>query len=211
MIYLSGSIRPNLQHPMVGFIRTPNMGNQNMPSSATWAADNGRFSAPETYTDDDYLGWLGMQRRETCLFATAPDVLADHAATVEMSLPLFPRLRRLGYLAAFVAQDGWSEDNTPWSEFDVLFVGGTTMFKLGAGGESISAARRRGKTVHMGRVNSYKRLRLAAALGCASADGTFIKFAPDQNEVRMLRWLEQLMAAPILAMEPVAIPSAPEL
>lgn len=209
MIYLSGCIRPKLYHPMLGFIRTPNIGNQNTPSDAIWAADNGRFTSPQTYTDDGYLAWLAKQRRETCLFATAPDVLANHAATVDMSLPLFPRLRRLGYLAAFVAQDGWREDNTPWSEFDVLFVGGTTVFKLGAGGESIAAARRRGKPVHMGRVNSYQRLRVAAALGCASADGTFIKFAPDQNEVRMLRWLEQLMASPILAMNPVANPTAP--
>jgi hypothetical protein len=38
---------------------------------------------------------------------------------------------RLGYPAAFVAQDRWDETATPWDEFDVLFVGGSTEFKLG--------------------------------------------------------------------------------
>jgi hypothetical protein len=157
-----------------------------------WAADNGRFSAPEKYTDAGYLAWLAARDPTCCLFAVAPDVLADHAATVELSLPLLPRIRALGYRAAFVAQDGWDEATAPWDALDVLFIGGTTAFKLGRGGDAILAARKRGKPVHMGRVNSYLRLRLAAAVGCASADGTFLKFGPDVNEPKMLRWLNRL-------------------
>lgn len=182
---------------MLGFMNTPQMGNE-MPAGVLWGADNGRFNAPELYTDDGYLGWLKEQSREQCLFATAPDVLADHAATVELSLPLLPRLRSLGYRAAFVAQDGWQDETTPWDEFDVMFIGGSTAFKLGRGGLAIAAARERGKTVHMGRVNSYRRLRLAALLGCETADGTFLKFGPDVNEPRMLHWLDQLSAMPFL-------------
>jgi hypothetical protein len=191
LIYLSGHVRPEMRHPMLGFMFTPQMGNR-IPPGVPWGADNGCFSAPEKYTDDGYLGWLADRDPTHCLFAVGPDVLADHAATVELSRPLFPRIRALGYPVAFVAQDGWSEGDTPWDEFDVLFIGGTTAFKLGRGGDAILAARQRGKPVHMGRVNSYSRLRLAAAAGCASADGTFLKFGPDINEPRLLRWLDQL-------------------
>jgi hypothetical protein len=197
MIYLSGVIRKHLRHPMLGFMNTPQMKNK-MPHNAPWGADNGRFSNPDAYTDDGYLGWLKEQPGKRCLFAVAPDVLGDHKATVELSLPLLPRLRNLGYQAAFVAQDGWSEHNTPWGEFDVLFIGGTTGFKLGRGACAIAAGQARGKWIHMGRVNSFSRLRVAAALGCNSVDGTFLKYAPDINEPRMLRWFDELNRQPLL-------------
>lgn len=199
MIYLSGTIRPNFRHPMLGFMNTPQMANV-LPPDVIWGADNGRFSAPERYTDEGYLGWLAMQPAERCLFATAPDVVADHEATIALSRPLFPRLRAAGYRAAFVAQDGWRAETTPWDEFDVMFIGGTTAFKLTRGGLAIAAAREHGKWVHMGRVNSFKRLRVAAAAGCDSADGTFLKFAPEHNERRMLVWLQRLSELHFLPM-----------
>lgn len=182
---------------MLGFISTPRMRNI-MPLDVAWAADNGRFAAPHEYTDAGYLRWLARQPKERCLFATAPDVLGDHAATIEMAQPLLSRLRALGYPAAFVAQDGWREDNTPWDELDLLFIGGTDAFKLGRAATAIAAARARGKSVHMGRVNSFRRMRLAAALGCNSVDGTFLKFGPDTNEPKLLAWLDQLAALQFL-------------
>jgi hypothetical protein len=200
MIYLSGQPRFSLRHPMVGFMASERAGNV-VPSWATWAADNGRFASPRDYSDDRYLNWLDAQDRQLCLFATAPDVLADHDATIAMSFPLLPRLRALGYKAAFVAQDNWCEETTPWDELDVLFIGGTTEFKLSHGGEAVYAGKKRKKWVHMGRVNSFKRLRVAAAIGCNSVDGTFLKFAPNHNEGRMLRWLERLDEQPLLKRE----------
>jgi len=52
----------------------------------------------------------------------------------------------------------------------------------------------------MGRVNSFKRLRLAAALGCDSADGTFLAFAPDKNKKILLNWMQSLHSQPFLTM-----------
>jgi hypothetical protein len=43
----------------------------------------------------------------------------------------------------------------------------------------------------MGRVNSLKQLRYARDIGCASADGTFITFAPDTNLRRCLDTLDE--------------------
>lgn len=196
MIYLSGKIG-SMRHPRLGFLKTPHMGNV-IPPGVVWAADSGRYSSPQLYSDEAYLRWLARHPVERALFATAPDVLADHAATVALSAPMFPQLRRLGYHPAFVAQDGWTEDGTPWDDFDWLFIGGTNTFKLGRGGEAIRVALARGKQVHMGRVNSYKRLRLAAAMGCSSADGTMIAFGPDRRTAEVLGWLNKLITQPLL-------------
>lgn len=197
MIYLSGS-HSSIRHPRLGFLNTPQM--WNVVPDTIWAADNGRYAAPEKYSDVKYLAWLMKRDPSRCLFATAPDVVGDHAATVELARPMLAAIGALGYPPAFVAQDGWDEATTPWDLFDVLFIGGTTTFKLSHGGEAISAARRRGKRVHMGRVNSYLRLRLAAAAGCHSADGTFVKFGPDRRGRELLGWLDRLVAEPLMDM-----------
>jgi hypothetical protein len=43
----------------------------------------------------------------------------------------------------------------------------------------------------MGRVNSRRRLRIAAQMGCHSADGTFLAFGPDRNLPHLLGWLAE--------------------
>lgn len=190
-----------MTHPMGGFISTPDIGNRIAPG-VVWAADNGRFNSPEHYSDERYLRWLSRQPKDQALFATAPDVVADHAATVEMSRPMLPRIRDAGYPAAFCAQDGATVDAIPWEEFDALFIGGSTDWKLSqAAAELIAEGKRRGKWCHVGRVNSYRRLRLAAVLGADSVDGTFLRFGPDVNIPRLLGWLEELNAQPHLGLE----------
>jgi hypothetical protein len=163
-----------------------------MATGSIWAADSGRYANPSAYSDEKYLAWLGREIGDPakCLFATAPDVVGDHETTVVLSLPMLPKIRALGYRAAFVAQDGWNAETTPWDEFDVLFVGGSTNFKFKGGRKAVSAARRRGKATHMGRVNSLGRLRASIGIGCDSADGTFLKFGPDKNWPRLLKWLD---------------------
>ena len=195
MIYLSGAIgEPCLRqrHERLGFIVTPDMGNS-IPDDVIAAADNGCFANPANYSDDRYEDFL--RRRfigRACLFAVAADVYTDHAATVARSLPMLRRIRALGLPAAFVAQDGWQESTTPWDEFDVLFVGGSTAFKFRAGRHAVAAALKRNKRTHMGRVNSLERLRASKSIGCHSADGTYLKFGPDVNLPKLLHWLRQL-------------------
>jgi hypothetical protein len=56
---------------------------------------------------------------------------------------------------------------------DALFIGASTEWKLGPSAEALVAqAKDRGKWVHMGRVNSHRRIRYAASIGCDSVDGT---------------------------------------
>jgi hypothetical protein len=81
----------------------------------------------------------------------------------------------------------------PWGEFDVLFLGGTTAWKLGPAARDLTAqAVGRGVPVHMGRVNSRRRLHYAHTIGCSSADGTYLTFGPDTNLPKLLGWLADL-------------------
>lgn len=199
MIYLSGAVcGERFSHPRLGFILTPDMGNL-VPMNTPVAADNGCFTNPKNYSDARFLRYLERMPRDRTLFAVAPDVLGSHVATVERSLPILANIRQIGLPAAFVAQDGWEEATTPWEMIDVFFIGGSTAFKFRGGREAVHAAKKRGKWAHMGRVNSYERLRASAGIGCDSADGTFLKFGPDVNWPKLKRWLDALTEQPEMA------------
>ena len=172
-----------------------NVGKQALGSNTIWAADNGCFARPDLYSDTKYLKWLDRFPRSNCLFATAPDVLGDAEQTLKRSLPLLPKIREEGYRASFIGQDGATTD-LPWNEFDCLFIGGTTAWKLSqAAGDLIAEARQQGKWVHVGRVNSYKRLGMFNSMGAHSVDGTFIAFGPNKNLPKVLRWLRMCETA----------------
>jgi hypothetical protein len=174
-------------------IETPGQGNRPVPG-ATWCADNGCFG--KGYPgDEQWFAWLeaNAYRADSCAFAVAPDVVGDAWATHLRSMPWLPKIRALGYPAAYVAQDGARANRLPWHAFDVLFIGGTTSWKLGPTARAlVFEAKKRGKRVHMGRVNSLRRLRYAQFIGCDSADGTFIARGPDKNLPKMLRWVENV-------------------
>lgn len=171
----------------------PGMGNR-PPAGQPWAADNGRFSAPQDYTDAGYLAWLTKLQSfaPECLFATAPDVVGDAAETLRLSLPMFSPIRQLGYPVALVAQDGLEDLrlSVPWDQFDVLFIGGSTKWKLGPHAANVAAeARYNGRWVHMGRVNSKRRMVYAESIGCDSADGTMLKFDPSRDVQAWARYV----------------------
>lgn len=191
MLYFANPTGADVQALMaageLGCIVTPAQGNR-IPTGAPWCADNGCFG--KGYPGDaKWLRWL-ERRVQTpgCLFAVAPDVVGDAAATLARSAPFLPRIRELGVPAALVAQDGLEHLTIPWADFDVLFIGGSTEWKLGAAARRIVAeAKARGKWVHMGRVNTGKRYRYAAAIGCDSVDGTTLAQYPG-TLVDVLDW-----------------------
>lgn len=194
-IYLSGVVRPELAgRPEYGYMKTPNMGNR-IPPNSQWFADNGCFSVKgeRGFNLDKYLSWLQTQPRDMCIGATAPDKVGDAEETLRRSLPVLPRLRAIGYKAALVAQDGLENLDIPWDAFDVLFIGGSTEWKLSpAAAGLIAEAKRREKWVHMGRVNSLKRFTYASLAGCDSVDGTFLAFGPAKNLPILESWVAKL-------------------
>lgn len=174
-------------------ICTPREG-RSPAGAASWVADNGCFG--KGYPGDaGYLAWLDKlsEHADRCLFATAPDVVGDAAATLERSAPFYAEIRARGYRAALVAQDGLTVETTPWDEIDALFIGGSTDWKLGEeAAELVAAAKARGIWVHMGRVNSRRRMVYADSIGCDSTDGTFLCFGPDKNLPKLLGWLAEV-------------------
>lgn len=184
---------------LLGVIHTPGQGNLPV-DDAEWCADNGCYG--KNYPGDTaWFAWLeqNAHRAASCVFAVAPDVVGDATATLRRALPWLPRIRALGYPAAYVIQDGQENLPMPWDEFDVMFIGGTTAWKLGPAARALTAeAKARGKHVHMGRVNSLRRLRYAQYIGCDSADGTYLTFGPDMNLPSVLAWLRHVNDQPTL-------------
>lgn len=180
----------------LGVMHTPMMGNR-CGHGLVWAADTGCYTQPKKFNLDRYYGWLDGQPRSSCLFATAPDVVGDPVATWERSEAVLPVIRSLGYRAALVAQDGMTD--VPWDAFDCFFVGGSTEWKLSeAAYRLVEEAKSRGKWCHMGRVNSWRRFKAAAAAGYDSADGTFVGFGPEKNLPQVASWLDWAGSQPTL-------------
>jgi hypothetical protein len=126
--------------------------------------------------------------------------VGDHSSTRIRWQKYHHIVRELRYPVAFVAQDGADENNVPWDELDVLFIGGTTSFKQGFGSGLLALkAKERGKWVHVGRVNSFKRLSYWADVA-DSADGTFLTFGPQKNAPRVKAWVEALRRGTQLTM-----------
>jgi hypothetical protein len=106
-----------------------------------------------------------------------PDVVGEAGLTSLLFEEYAPILWRYGLPPAYVLQEPGVEYehwSVPWGAMGALFIGGaTTAFKLGPQVEAIvDEARQRGIWIHMGRVNSLRRLAYAASIGCDSIDGT---------------------------------------
>src|SRR5215472_7315971 len=132
MIYYANPSTPRVREVMrtglIGAIATPMQGNR-LDGITAWVADNGKFG--KGWPGYHRWGtWLASMPRQGCRFAVAPDTPFDAAATLRMAGPALRLIRRLGFPAALAAQDGLEHMTIPWAEFDVLFIGGTTAWKL---------------------------------------------------------------------------------
>lgn len=145
-----------------------------------WAADNDAFSG---FNPKKYLKMLDgiAGAKNPPAFVTAPDVVCDHFATTDLLCKWLPELRQRGLPVGFVLQNGceaaWdyhigSGAWFPWEEVDCFFIGGDTAFKFSPFIQHFTAFAAHEKWIHMGRVNSAKRLRYAMRIGCHSCDGS---------------------------------------
>lgn len=195
MIYLVGNRVAGtellLDENKIGLMNTPKNGYAIRPGWV-WAADNGCFG--KGYPgDESWLAWLDRftpDQREQCLFATAPDIVGKGVESLKRSLPFLPVIRSMGYSAALVTQDAMTPGMIPWDSLDWLFIGGTDSHKLGNEAKALIAeAKKQGKKIHVGRVNSHRRFTAFAALNVESVDGTFLGFGPATNLPKLLSWI----------------------
>jgi len=196
-LLVSGKHRPMYDAYNVGHLVCPR--SRNTVWSTPWAADNAAFSR---FDADAYRRMLDATHATPgCLFVTVPDVVGDAFATRELWDDWAPVVASYGLPAAFVLQDGVEEVGVPWLDCAAVFIGGTTDFKLGATARAcVCEAQRLGRWVHMGRVNTTRRLKYAQSLGVDSIDGSGFARFPDA----MLSRFTRVVATPPLFTEGVA-------
>lgn len=172
----------------LGVLMTPQNGNRMCQIPLPWACDNSAYSKP-----DDRKFWnmvveaWGMSTFYPPLWIAAPDVVGNAAQTRRL-FDLWVQCweYELGFVPvelAYVLQNGQQVDDVPWDQIVAVFVGGDDQFKLCDSVPLIQHAKQLGKMVHIGRVNSQKRLRFAVDQGADSVDGTSFSRFPD-------RWIE---------------------
>lgn len=186
----------------LGCITTPEQGNLVFPDDG-WdvIADNGCFGLGDRWDDRKWFAWLLNQPR-SIRFAVCPDVFDPtgrpcHQETLDRWRQFAPTIERHGFTPAFVCQVGCTPDVVP-DDAPVLFLGGTDEWKLGPIASEITARYRSERWVHMGRVNSKKRFRSARAMGCHSADGTYLTYGPKKNLPKTLTWLIDQLEQPMI-------------
>ena len=136
-----------------------------------------------------YLDSIGPYTAN-CLFIVCPDVVGDPLATLNLWDEWKEKIKKYGPIA-FVAQDGM--EHYPLPDFDWMFIGGTTEWKMGIGAKDcILRTRELGKSVHVGRVNSIGRFRYFQKLGVDSVDGTNPIYEPDIAKRRWTNAVAQL-------------------
>jgi len=150
----------------------------------TVAYDNGCFAG--SWQPEPWARWLHKQRRG--LFAVVPDVVGDAHAT-RARFERFAAVVAGHQPVAYAAQDGSDRYPPPWDDFDVLFIGGTNAFKLSEiAWRLIAEAKERGKWVHNGRVNSFRRMSACHASLVDSTDGTLLRLGQSRKYASNPRW-----------------------
>lgn len=154
---------------------------------AAWAMDNDAFTG---FQAQPFLHRLTQWRYAPgCRFVVAPDVVQDATKTLAGFWIWQPVIHAFKLPVAFVLQNGMHEHRIPWEYMDALFIGGSTDFKYTRYvGAQVAEAKRRGKWVHNGRVNSRQRIHHSRAIGCDSFDGTGYAIEPARIKSELPWW-----------------------
>jgi hypothetical protein len=178
---------------LLGHLYSP--GGYRDPRGLAFAIDNGAFPAwvkGQPWDGDAFLGLCDRVAAAglTPLWVLVPDVVASRPGTLDRWREWAPRLRKVyAWPLAFAVQDGMTPADVP-SDASVVFVGGSTRWKWGNVAKFASLFPR----VHVGRVNTERRLWQCWRLGVESVDGSGW-FRGDAKQIRGLRnYLERMSA-----------------
>lgn len=169
------------------------------------AIDNGVFSKSKPFDEGNFRKLIDAvaadpETAKKVRFVVAPDVVGDARATLDRFDQWADEIHSKGLPVALAAQDGLENmlDQIPWDKVDVLFIGGSTDWKIG-NVENLpkwiklfKEAKDHDVPIHMGRVNSADRLHLAEyGLGASTVDGTYLAFGPEKNRPNLEKWLNK--------------------
>lgn len=141
-----------------------------------YALDNGRWSDFTQGLEFDEARFLRFVERfgDDADWLVAPDTVAGGLASLELTLRWLPRLRGACDLILVAVQDGMTPaDLAPIVGPQVgIFLGGSTEWKLATMQTWGDFAARVRVHYHVARVNTVRRIRMAAAAGAHSIDGS---------------------------------------
>ncbi len=143
-----------------------------------YGIDNGAWSAYQKGTPFDAALFRGLLEGlgAGADWIVVPDVVAGGLDSLRFSESWFDELERFSPIKLLPVQDGM----TPADVAPLLgprrgiFVGGSTEWKESTMEQWGELARARGCHLHVGRVNSIRRIRLCALAGADSFDGTSV-------------------------------------
>lgn len=160
--------------------------------SMLYALDNGAwwaFRAGKPFDEDAFIAAYGKFGAGAD-FMVLPDIVAGGMTSLAYSLQWLERLIPLACPAMLAVQDGMTcSDIAPLIGPQLgIFVGGTTEWKLATLLAWGKLARERGASLHVGRVNTRRRIMLCAAAGADSFDGSsasrYVKTLPLLDNAR---------------------------
>jgi hypothetical protein len=141
-----------------------------------YALDNGAWSAfqqGELLDEDAFL--LAVDKLgERADWIVLPDIVQGGLASLDYSLRWKERLRDMPTQLLIAVQDGMQLEHVAsfLSPVVGIFIGGSTEWKEATAEAWGLLARRRNCHLHVGRVNSARRIRICAAAGADSFDGS---------------------------------------
>jgi hypothetical protein len=202
-LIVSGATKDVALHPSCGILVTPQGGNsiERVASSGRmWAADNSAFGA---WDQEKFWRMITRINAVDCsrlMWVACPDVVANAQETINRFYEWQPQLEFLGLPIAFVGQDGLSEisGQIPWENFVAFFVGGSTAWKIGPeAAEFCREAKARRKLVHVGRVNTKRRIKHCLELDADTIDGTGFSRWPKRIPMG-LKWIQHQKRQPVM-------------
>lgn len=163
------------------------------------ALDNGAWTAFQNGQPFDEVAFMVAYDKfgRTADFFVLPDIVAGGMASLEFSMRWRERLGAPLCLPLLAVQDGMlPEEIAPMVGPSLgIFVGGSTEWKLATMEAWGRIAKARKAYLHIGRVNSVKRIALCISVNANSFDGTSAsRFALSQPKLNLARHQPDLFA-----------------
>lgn len=191
IIFVSGATKSVKKYKSnyIGQLMTPQDGNLYRGDAMLVAVDNCAYS---NWDERKFVKLIDSLIGKKVCWVAAPDVVGDAVKTSKLYDFWYQEIKvKRGLPIAYVLQDGQDWIGLPF-DYDALFIGGTTEFKLGGYVRyCVTAAKEYGKWCHMGRVNSWGRLRYAIDIGCDSIDGSGFSIAPEEKIPVFLKTIQE--------------------